>query len=251
MRNIRQNNADWVSEHIKHLLSEQADQDELFESLGTAAESRLYFVTATFVSFEDKQNSARSIPLPKCIANFERFYVRMLSLMMNNYRRKFHLQPLTYAYVDYPFTKRKKSHSNLSEFQQMKRNRRLSKAHPETTPHIHSVMLIHPDVHDQFKSIIPRLEPLFQSLDTKNQSLDVQPLPTERDLVKAMNYSSALMRYAHPDLKETDLNFALPKSDSEPVYAKADWERNLEKTLAEDRAFRERNTDNWRANYFG
>ena len=63
---------------------------------------------------------------------------------MNNFERKRHLQPLTYVYIDYPFTKREKTYATLSLVEQFKANPyRFYSEHPETTPHIHSVIRLH------------------------------------------------------------------------------------------------------------
>ena len=41
---------------------------------------------------------------------------------MNNFERKRWLQPLTYVYIDYPFTKREKTYATLSLTEQFKAN---------------------------------------------------------------------------------------------------------------------------------
>jgi len=126
----------------------------------------------------------------------------------------------------------------------MKRNHRLNKAHPETTPHIHSVMLIHPEIHDRFQTIIHQLQPLFQKLSPINQTIEVLPIsPTVNDLKQVMRYSSELFQNPPRDLRESDLFILLPKAKAEPTYVKADWEKELEKTLFADRAFRARKID--------
>ena len=66
---------------------------------------------------------------------FERFYVRLLSKLMNNFERKRWLQPLTYLYIDYPFTKREKTFATLSPIEQFRLNQfHFYPEHPETTP---------------------------------------------------------------------------------------------------------------------
>ena len=64
--------------------------------------------------------TASPIPPHRCFVLFERFYVRLLSKLMNNFERKRWLQPLTYVYIDYPFTKRKKTYATLSSMEQFK-----------------------------------------------------------------------------------------------------------------------------------
>ena len=239
-----------INDHIDHLLSRQ---DELISQISDPdSKPSFYFVTATFLPVEETTKSQTPISPSKCFSHFERFYVRTLSLLMNNYARSSqrHLQPLTDAYLDDPLTKRNKSYVHLSQFQKMKRNHRLNKAHPELSPHIHAVMLIHPGISERFQTIVPRLEPLFQRLSPINQSLDVQPIsPTVNDLKQVMHYSSALLQNPPRDLRESDLFILLPKAQSEPVYVKADWEKELEKTLLADRVFRERHTDDWQGKH--
>lgn len=235
-----------VEDHIQHLLDQQIE----LQSQDPVSEPCFYFVTATFLAVEETRNSQIPISPSVCFAHFERFYVRMLSLLMNKYRRSSlrYLQPLTYAYLDYPFTKRKKTYSNLSPFQKMKRNHRLSKAHPETTPHIHSVMLLHPNILDRFQTKIPQLEPLFQRLSPINQTIDVRQVsPTVSDLKQVMRYSSLLFQNPPRDLRESDLFILLPKARSESTYVKANWEKELAQKLIADRAFREDHKHGWKA----
>jgi len=91
---------------------------------------------------------------------------------MSNFQRKRHLQPLTYAYIDYPFSKRKKTFAMLSPPEQFFANRlHFHPEHPETTPHVHAVMLVAPDVIHRFNAIVPQLENLFERLRPANRSL--------------------------------------------------------------------------------
>jgi hypothetical protein len=66
---------------------------------------KLIFVTATFVATEEAKPNALPIPPSKCFKAFEHFYVRLLSELMGHYNRPNlrHLQPLTYAFLDYPW----------------------------------------------------------------------------------------------------------------------------------------------------
>ena len=82
---------------------------------------------------------------------------------MNNFERKRTLQPLTYLYIDYPFTKREKTFATLSPIEQFRANQfHFYPEHPETTCHIHSVMLVAPHLVDRFRAIAPELKCLFQ-----------------------------------------------------------------------------------------
>ena len=187
---------------------------------------------------------------------FERFYVRLLSRLMNNFERKRCLQPLTYLYIDYPFTKREKTHATLSPIEQFRATQfHFYPEHPETTCHIHSVMLVAPKLVTRFKTIQPSLANLFQSLGPANCTLHVVPLQTHDDVRRVIFYSSKLLKQPssvlgglskrhwesgrfpdEPRRCDIDLYTVLPKAKSEPVYVKSDWERELEAALRESRA---------------
>jgi hypothetical protein len=128
-----------IEKHLEHLKLEYGR----LISMPQASRPQFYFVTATFVPVEAKRDDHIPIPPPRCLVLVEQFYVRLLSRLMNNFERKRSLQPLTYAYGDFPFTKREKTYSTLSLLDQFKANPyRFYSDHPETTPHIHSVMLV-------------------------------------------------------------------------------------------------------------
>jgi hypothetical protein len=172
---------------------------------------------------------------------------------MNNFERKRTLQPLTYLYIDYPFTKREKTFATLSPIEQFRANQfHFYPEHPETTCHIHSVMLVAPHLVDRFRAIAPELKCLFQSLGPANCTLHAVPLQSIDQLRNVMFYSSKLLKQPPsvlrglskklweprklPDgprksLSDFDLYTVLPKAKSEPVYVKSDWERKLEAAL--------------------
>ena len=199
------------------------------------------------------------IPPHRCLVLFERFYVRLLSRLLNNFERKRWLQPLTYVYIDYPFTKREKTYATLSLMEQFKANPyRFYSEHPETTPHIHSIMLIAPQLVARFKKIAPELELLFQKMGTANRTLHCAPLQTPGELRDVIFYSSKLLKEPPsvlrglskqqwelrklPDeprkrVSDIDLYTVLPKANSEPIYVKANWERELEAALKEARSW--------------
>ena len=122
-----------------------------------------WFLTVTFLPVEAKRDNPFPIPPHRCIVLFERFYVRLLSRLMNNFQRKGQraLQPLTY--VDYPFTKRKKTFATLPPIDQLRLNQfHFYPEHPETTPHNHSIMFIAPQLVARFKAIASQLENVFR-----------------------------------------------------------------------------------------
>jgi hypothetical protein len=235
-----------IENHLEHF--KRGYQDLLVDA-DTLPQA--WFLTVTFLPVEAKREDRISIPPHRCVAFFERFYVRLLSSLMNNFERKRHLQPLTYAYIDYPFTKREKTYATLAPIEQFRVNRfHFHPEHPETTCHIHSVMLVAPHLVDRFRVIAPELENLFQSLGTANCTLHAAPLQSIDELRNAMFYSSKLLKQPPsvlrglskrlweprklPDeprksLLDIDLYTVLPKAKSEPIYVKAEWERELER----------------------
>ena len=146
-----------IEKHLEHLTS-------AYHRLRTdTASPQFWFLTVTFVPVEEKREDHIPIPPHRCFALFEQFYVRLLSKLMNNFERKRSLQPLTYVYADYPFTKREKTYATLSPIEQFRSSLfHFHPDHPETTCHIHSVLLVSPKLVDRFKSIAPELEKCFQ-----------------------------------------------------------------------------------------
>jgi len=235
-----------IENHIEHLKRE-------YHRLWTdTIRPQFWFLTTTFVPVESKRDDHIPIPPHRCFVFFERFYVRLLSRLMNNFERKRWLQPLTYLYIDYPFTKRKKTYATLSPIEQFRVNRfHFHPEHPETTCHIHSVMLVAPHLVDRFKNIARELESLFQSLGPANCTLHAVPLQSIDELRDVMFHSSKLLKQPpsvlgglskklweprkFPDEPRShwdiDLYTVLPKAKSEPVYVKSDWERELEAAL--------------------
>jgi len=69
-----------VEDHIQHLLDRQIE----LQSQDPESEPCFYFVTATFLPVEEISKSQTPITPSKCFAQFERFYVRTLSLLMTN-----------------------------------------------------------------------------------------------------------------------------------------------------------------------
>jgi hypothetical protein len=223
-----------VESHVEHL---NCEYRRLCADATDANPPQLWFLTATFVPVEAKRDDHIPVPPHRCFEFFERFYVRLLPKLMSNFERKRWLQPLTYLYVDYPFTKRDKTFAVLSAIEQFRRNQsHFHPEHPETTPHIHAVMLIPPRLVQRFAAVRPNLETLFQSLGPANRTLHAVPLQTDDDLRRVVSYSSKLLRRPPAGLCGVDLYTVLPKATSEPVYAKAEWERELEVARKEARA---------------
>jgi len=150
------------------------------------------FVTATYSRPELSGGSPLSSYY--CFLSFERFYVRMMSLLLNNYSRKRHLQPLTYAFLDYPA----KLFSGNS------------------TPHVHAVMATRHELSLKMDDNAALIEALFRSLGGLNATLLIQPLPGPDDLRRALRYAMRTTR----EVADTasDQFILLPKAKSEPNY---------------------------------
>ena len=147
-----------IENHIEHLKREYRHR-----LIDDAILPQFWFLTVTFLPVEAKRDDHIPIPPHRCFVFFERFYVRLLSRLMNNFERKRWLQPLTFLYIDYPFTKREKTFATLSPIEQFLANPfHFYPEHPETTPHIHAIMLIAPQLVERFEAIRPSLANLFQ-----------------------------------------------------------------------------------------
>ena len=219
--------------HLDHVLAYKADLNQSCVASSPIKNSKAYLVTATFRPTEAILASDGPIPIKKCFRQFEQFYVRMLSNLMNNYTRKRHLQPLTYAYIDFPHTKiRKHKHSSRP----LSRNL----LPQELTAHIHAIMVMHPTLVDDFDGKAFELKRLYSDLSAINESLNIRFLSTDDDIKRALFYSANLMANVPPELRGEDLYIMLPKASSELAYAKSHLEKELELKLVTDRAFRDR-----------
>jgi hypothetical protein len=133
-----------------------------------------------------------------------------------------------YIYADYPFTKHEKTYATLSPNEQFQVNPyRFHTDHPETTCHIHSVLLVAPTLVHRFRAIKPALEKCFQNLNPANRTLHAVALQSPEELRDVMFYSSKLLKWPPVSLRDIDLYTVLPKAKSEPIYVKSDWEREL------------------------
>ncbi|MGC1180282.1 MAG: hypothetical protein WA884_15000 [Methyloceanibacter sp.] len=221
-----------IENHLEHLKREYRHR-----LIDDATLPQFWFLTVTFLPVEAKRDDQIPIPPHRCFVFFERFYVRLVSRLMNNFERKRWLQPLTFLYIDYPFTKREKTFATLSPIEQFHANPfHFYPEHPETTPHIHAIMLVAPQLVERFEAIRASLANLFQSLGAANCTLRTASLQTRDDLRRAIFYSSKLLKRPPRSLSDIDLYTVLPKAKSEPVYVKSDWERELEAALRESRA---------------
>ena len=243
-----------IESHIEHLMSK-------YDRLSTDdAHPQLWFLSATFLPFRYKRTNNVSIPLDRCLAYFVRFYVNLLPKLMSNFERKRHLQPLTYLYADYPFTKKDKTYAPLTPNEKFNANQfRLYLEHPETNPHVHAVMLLPPSLINRFKAILPELEKLFRGLCRTNCTFNASAFEPA-DIRSVIFYASKLLKQPQAVLKSVakyarepitqkpgelstsfasdDLYIVLPKARREPVYCKPRWERELSAQIKQAKRFR-------------
>src|SRR5258708_2377418 len=79
------------------------------------------------------------------LREYERFYLRLCSLLMNNHERpsKRDLLPFALAFRDDPSTRPGKHRDRPSAFPFISN-------HPSVAPHVHSVLVVHPTLADHF-----------------------------------------------------------------------------------------------------
>ena len=198
---------------------------------------QFWFLTVTFLPVEAKRDDhishptssllcpLRALLCPACLKADEQFRTQEMAAAPD---LPLHRLPVHQAREDvrYALTNRAISRNPFHFYPE----------HPETTPHIHSIMLVAPQLVERFKAIRASLANLFQSLGPANCTLRTASLQTRDDLRRAIFYSSKLLKQPPRSLSDIDLYTVLPKAKSEPVYVKSDWERELEAALRESRA---------------
>jgi hypothetical protein len=92
----------------------------------------------------------------RILLEFERLYVRICRLLVNNPERtsKRHLLPFVIAFRDDPSTRRDKRRRAAS----------LLSTHPSVAEHVHSIMVVHPALADRFLEIAGDLEGVWRSI---------------------------------------------------------------------------------------
>ena len=117
-----------------------------------------YLLTVTFASARTPDldtmgkitpRSARSI-----LSDFEYCYGCLMDskkLLGNSYERKHHLQPLTYAFADFSYTKG----SSSDGFSDRAQGSRVDEREPGANAHLHCIMVVHPHTRENLES--PRI----------------------------------------------------------------------------------------------
>jgi hypothetical protein len=247
---------------IQHILAHRDSMNDNNPTSCNISTNRtgLYFISTTFECPEQRKSDNLPLKPERCFHWFTQFYVHSLSKIMgNNYQRKNKrpYQPLVYAFLDFPGTKKYKKFANQSEFKKKILNRDhrsgglgVAGEHPENSPHIHSIWSVPPRNIQRFDEVSDGFEGLFQSLNGLNRTLDVQDISLD-DLGRRFVYSSAAMRNRNLTSKlDADLYNIFPTSKYGPTYIQDPWEIEVARKIKEDRNFRNKNVTNYKKGNF-
>jgi hypothetical protein len=221
-----------------------------------------YFLTVTYKPFEILGTGSDPMHGRSMLESFEKCYARLMNgktIQGNNYQRKCRSKPLTYAFLDFPFTGKNRKTDGYSDFQRMK----IQKGHPELTPHIHSIMLIHPKNVDRVDALgskgfltdfrkeddrimtvdlqrARRLRAVFaRNLESNAKRFVTDDNPVDPATERAFEegvipYSSKFMKYNSRQMCEEDFYVILPDPD---VTFSTKTERKMADQIKEDRKF--------------
>jgi hypothetical protein len=103
--------------------------------------------------------SLGSIRPDQVLREYERFYLRLCSLLMNNHERpsKRHLLPFALGFRDDPSTRPGKHRDRPSAFA-------VFSCHPSVAPHVHSLVVVHPTLVDRFMGVVGTLEETWRQI---------------------------------------------------------------------------------------
>jgi hypothetical protein len=208
----------------------QADDYRRLRS-GTGEDPVLILITVAFNSSCASDELSR----PKVASLFrywDRLYRHLCSEALGakfNKPHKRSLQPLTYAFLDLPGTKRRQWVCKAGEhggteptpFRRLMeaRNRRfleLVQASPEHRLHLHAVALVNPSVKEGFRAAVtrPSLEQIKRDFGGALQSIDAREIPLA-DLKRVIKYGAKLLEQAPHGLPPEELWSIMPRSLAE------------------------------------
>jgi hypothetical protein len=103
--------------------------------------------------------SPGSIRPDRILREYERFYARLCSLLMNNHERRSKrvLLPFALAFRDDPSTRPGKHRDRPSAVA-------FFSNHPSVAPQVHSLLVVHPRLADRFLEIVGTLEETWQRI---------------------------------------------------------------------------------------
>jgi hypothetical protein len=101
------------------------------------------------------------------LREYERFYLRLCSLLMNNHERpsKRDLLPFALAFRDDPSTRPDKHRDRPSAHA-------VFSCHPTVAPHVHSVLVVHPTLVDRFMGVVGTLEETWRRIPGRTSAHD-------------------------------------------------------------------------------
>jgi hypothetical protein len=148
---------DWIFQRVDELVTEGQDPPLVVP------------LTVTFMP-----NSIRS---ERVLREYERFYARLCRLLMNNPERpsKRHLLPFAIALRDDPSTRPDKHRDRPSAFA-------IFSNHPSIAPHVHSLIVIHPNLAGRFLAIVDTLEATWRGIHVQASEArwSLPPGPSDR-----------------------------------------------------------------------
>ena len=217
---------------------------EKIDDIGAVA----YLLTVTFAP-PRKSNRNDNSAMPSrsgrsVLKSFDDCYGYLMNskkLLGNNYGRKDHLKPLTYAFLDFPGTKGRSLKGGHGHFEQSKVDDR----DPDNNPHIHAIVATHPDTVENLETLGSKgLEAYFKRFCPDVATVDVRrvkklyervaiekasdrrriitadrPLDPTREYLRregALPYASKALKLERDEYCRSDLYTVLPNSDFSP-----------------------------------
>jgi len=133
-------------------------------------------VTVTFAPMSTRSDQV--------LREYERFYARLCSRLINNYERpsKRHLLPFALAFRDDPSTRPNKHRDRPSAFA-------VFSNHPSVVPHVHSLIVVHPSLADRFLEIVPSLEATWRAIPVRTAGPVDAPTYANRTLYADVSFA--------------------------------------------------------------
>lgn len=139
-----------------------------------------YLLTVTFAPARTPDLDTRGKITPRSarsiLNSFEYCYgclMRSKKLLGNSYERKRHLQPLTYAFADFSYTKG----PSCAGFSDRPQGSRVDEREPGANAHLHCIMVVHPHTRENLEHLGSRgLEEFFKSRCTDVATVDLREI---------------------------------------------------------------------------
>ena len=134
----------------------------------------------------------RSTRPDRVLGEYERFYARLCRLLITNPDRpsKRHLLPFALAFRDDPSTRPDKHRDRPTAFA-------IFSNHPSVAPHVHSLIVIHPNLADRFLTTVDALEATWRQIPVRTAN----PIPSAlRCLSRPIDEPMYANRTLHADV---------------------------------------------------